>query len=88
MPRKKERIVEVDLDDATYIGSEDDGVYFAVGKGRGGWYMSASVDCNSGHFTDTLVLDDGPYKTEKEAVDAGRDAAIEWCVINNVPFEE
>lgn len=84
---KRKQIAEVDFDEATYIGNEDDGVYFAVAKGRDGWYMSAVVDCNTSHFVESLVTDDGPYKTENEANWAGRDAAVQWCVDNDVNYE-
>jgi hypothetical protein len=78
-------IAFVDFDDAEYIGNDEDGVYFAVAKDRRGcWWMSAAVDCNSGHFTDMLVTDDGPYLTEAEAQSAGRSMARHWCENNDV----
>lgn len=82
-------ICSVDFDEATYIGNEEDGVYYQTAQTpTGDWYMSADVDCNSGHFTQPLVTDDGPYATEAEADTAGRNAAIEWCITNGVDWEE
>jgi hypothetical protein len=82
-------ICEVDMDSATYIGSEDDGVYVAVAEGQdGGWYTSSTVDCNTSHFTDTLVQDQGPYPTREKALAAGINGAKDWCITNNVQWEE
>lgn len=78
-------IVNDDWDGATYYGDEDDGVYVSVGRGPDGkWYFTASVDCNSAHFTDTLVGDNGPYETEEEAKEAGKNVALTWCWDNGV----
>ena len=76
----------VDFDTADYIGSGENGVYYAVGEGPDGWYLSTTVDSSS--FTDTLTKDDGPYKTEEEAKEGGRSAAVEWCVTNQVDWAE
>jgi hypothetical protein len=51
------------------------------------------VDCNAtyfteNHFTDNLVTDSGPYETEEEALEAGLNAAGDWCVDNNVVPDE
>ena len=84
MAKTKRPIAIVDFDTATYVGDENDGVYFAVAKGPDGWYVSASVDCNSRHWTDTLITDDGPYPTESSARLAGKDCARSWCRDNDV----
>lgn len=76
----------VDFDYAHYVGSSENGVYYAVGEGPDGWYLSASVD--SSNFTAPLVDEDGPYKTEKEAWEAGKFAAIDWCTENKVNWAE
>ena len=79
------QICLVDVDDgATYIGSGDDGVYFDAAEGPDGWYMSAIVDSDTGHFVDSLVTDDGPYETRERAIEAGRNAAYDWCMNNDV----
>jgi hypothetical protein len=85
--KPKKPIATVDMDTATYVGNEDDGVYFTVAKSRNGWYVSTLVDCNTSHFTDVLQTDDGPYKTEADAQRAGHHAAVNWCVDNDVVFD-
>lgn len=42
---------------------------------------------NIPHATDTIG-EDGPYNTEEEASRAGRDAAVGWCIDNDVPYED
>jgi hypothetical protein len=86
--REGKQIVEVDLDEATYVGDEDDGVYFQVGKKGKNFYVSTTVDCNTGHFIDSLRTDDGPYRTEAEAIAHGRFVAEEWCFDNQVSIGE
>jgi hypothetical protein len=82
---KQQRICEVDLDEAFYLGGGEDGVYFDAEEGPGGWYTSSVVDCNSGHFIDSLVTDDGPYGTRAEALQAALNgSAYEWLVTNHV----
>jgi hypothetical protein len=81
------RIAEVDFDESEYIGSEEDGVYYAVAEGPDGWYYSCDVDCNSANFTDVLVSDEGPYGTHAAARDAARVQATEWCLTNDVIIE-
>lgn len=82
-------IAEVDFDNpAAYVGDENDGVYVGVGKGPDGWYASTVVDSNTGSFVDSLVMDDGPYPTEAEALEAGKGQAIEWCLTNGVSWED
>lgn len=78
----------VDVDDSIYLGSDTDGVYYGAALGAKGWYVSALVDCNSGHWLDALLTDDGPYSTEADALDAGRRAAIAWCRDNDVQWED
>ncbi len=82
-------IAEVDFDNPdAYVGDENDGVYVGVGEGPDGWYVSTVVDSNTGSFVDNLVMDDGPYPTEAEALEAGKNQAIEWCLDNGVEWDE
>lgn len=82
-------VVDVNFDDAYSVSSEIDGqvnsVYFDVGERNGKWFMSATIDCETASFTDSLVKDDGPYDSEEEAKRAGLNAAIEWMVNNQQP---
>jgi hypothetical protein len=80
-------IAEVDFDEATYVGDEEDGVYIGVGEGSDGWYVSTVVDSDTGSFVDALMMDDGPYPTEAQALEAGKGQAIEWCADNAVEWE-
>lgn len=89
-------IVSVDLDTAGYYGSDEDGVYVCVAyhpgsRRRGtrrGWYVTTVVDCNSAHFIQDLITDDGPYPARHVAYAAGKGVAIDWCWTNNVPVQE
>jgi hypothetical protein len=85
---EKKTIVPFDVDDATYVGDENDGVYYQVAKGEDGWYMTAVVDCNTAHFVDDLVVDDGPYESEAAAIMGGKNAAFEWCMNNHVLWSD
>jgi hypothetical protein len=85
--RKPKPVAVVDFDEATYVGDEDDGVYFQVGKKGKNFYVSTTVDCNTSHFIQDLRTDDGPFKTEAEAAAHGRSVAEEWCFNNQVEFE-
>ena len=85
----EKHIAEVDFDDpAAYVGDEDDGVYVGVGEGPDGWYASTVVDSNTGSFVDSLVTDDGPYETREKALEAGKSQAVEWCLDNQVSWED
>ncbi len=83
---KPSTIVQWDIDEAEYVGSEEDGCYFQVAKGPRGWYVTTVVDCNSAGFVDTLHSDDGPYRTRAAALEAGRDTATEWCINNSIDY--
>ena len=54
--------------------------FFRVSKNLGGrFYVKAVLeDGTSGHAQPFLVV--GTFDTEKDAVQAGVDAAIEWCL--------
>lgn len=89
-----EPICECDFDEAQYLGSGDDGVYFDAKyfKGEhpdpGGWYMTAIVDSNTSNFTTPLASDDGPYPTFVDAMYAGMNAAVEWCITNDITLDD
>lgn len=88
-PNPTETIAEVDLDEAEYVGDEQDGVYVQAAQGPDGmWYVSTVVDSNTGNFVDSLETDDGPYGSYSEAMEAGKGTAAEWCIDNGVDFEE
>ena len=73
------------MDDAYYLGSEQDGVYFDCETNEKGWYASAIVDCNTGHFCgDPILTDDGPYPSRADALLAGLNSAYEWLMTNEV----
>jgi len=77
----------VNVVSADYVGDEIDGCYVSVGQGPDGWYNSVLVDCDSAGFVDSLYIDAGPSATEPEALQAGRDAASDWCIENSVSID-
>lgn len=83
-------ICTVDLDHAFYVGTGDDGVYFAAEHctdhpdGKNGWYLTTVIDSNTGGFIQNGVSDDGPYATEADALIAGWGAAAEWLTDNEI----
>lgn len=82
------RIVQFDVDEATYVGSGEDGVYYQVGEHEGKWYVTAVVDSETGAFTEDIMTDDGPYDTENDATTQGKNIAYDWCFYNNVSLED
>lgn len=78
------KICVVDVDSAVYVGDGDDGVYVAAAEHDGKWYTSSLVDSDTGSFVDSLVVDDGPYDSEDEALEAGVGGALDWCMENEV----
>ena len=83
-----EPIVTFNSEHAEYVGDEDDGCYYQVAQGPGGWYVTVVVDCNTGSFCMDIVTDDGPYSSESKALQAGSDAAWTWCIDNEVTPED
>ena len=82
-------IVQWDRDEAKYLGNEDDGCYWLTGQGEDGkWYVTVLVDCNTAHFCQPLVTDDGPHNTEGEADKAGETWAFGWCSDNGIAIED
>lgn len=75
-------ICGVDFDTANYLGDPVNGVYYAAAQGTDGWFASSVVDAE--HFTENLLVDDGPYPSEEEALAAGRASAMDWCSTNEV----
>jgi hypothetical protein len=80
------QIAEVDVDEAWYVGDEDDGVYVQTAKGPDGWYVSGMVDSDTGSFVDDFETDAGPFDTEKEALSYMTGSAADWYY-ENVPPE-
>lgn len=74
------------VDNAEYIGSGNDGVYYSAGEAPEGWYMSWLVDTQT--LTESFLDYEGPFRTEAEAKEAGRFAAIDWCTDNRVDWAE
>lgn len=73
-------IVPFDMDDAAGLSSRsgDDTVAWATAQKGRGWYVTVVVDSNTGHFVADLATDDGPYKTEADAYEAGLHTAQDW----------
>ena len=76
------------VDYASYVGDEQDGVYYSVGQGPKGWYVTTVVDSDTGGFVDTMHEDDGPYESEEAALLGGKDAGVEWCLTNEVNWDD
>lgn len=84
MKTKAKPIVEFDVDEAYAVSTDRDSVYFCIAENRKGWWMTAVVDSDTGHFVDTYIADDGPYRTEREAQLAGLSAAGQWFMDNGL----
>jgi len=77
--------VDVDFDNASYVGDGDDGVYYQVFEdSKGDYWYSASVDCNSSGFCEPFAVGVGPYENEDRAERSARDEALDWCMFNGV----
>lgn len=80
------QVAVVDFDEAYSVSAGEevvDSVYFDVAQdAAGAWFMSAALDCDSSHYTDNLVVDDGPYPSEEDALRAGLNVAREWMAAN------
>lgn len=83
----KEPVVEFSADEAEYVGDDLDGVYVQAAEGDNGWVVTCVVDCDSAGFVENLVTDMGPYDLEEDAMRAGRDVAMDWCISNGVGCE-
>lgn len=67
--------------DDYYLGDEEVGVYWGVKQKGSGWFVDAWVDGDT--FTHDYP-EDGPYDTERDAVEAGWMTAKDWCMDNDV----
>lgn len=82
-------IVPFSADDATYVSDGTDGCYYQVAEGADGeWYVTVVVDSDTGGFVDTIYRDGGPYRTREDAEARGRSIASEWCIDNQISFED
>jgi len=85
--KESPQVAVVEFDDAYSVSAGDeevDSVYFDVAQDDAGqWFMSASLDCESSHFTIELVVDYGPYDSEEAALQAGLNTALEWMAAND-----
>lgn len=91
-------IVQFDPDTADgYIGDEADGCYYKVqwsdgepgGGGHAkGYYCTIVVDCDTAGFVEDLENDAGPFDTKEQALNYGRNSAIDWCINNRVDIKE
>ena len=91
VPVEGDTIAEIDFDEAEYRGDGEGGVYYQAVRHRAAgrqarWFVSGVVD--SGGFVEDLFTDDGPYWTEEEALEAGENAALEWCIENSVDWRD
>lgn len=84
MAQKTKQIAVVDMDEAFYLGTGQDGVYFDADQGPDGWYVSTVVDTDTGAYCGGMTFDDGPYATRGRALEAGLDVAYEWLVTNEI----
>jgi hypothetical protein len=81
--------VPYDVDEAEYIGDEQDGCYVQAGQGPSDkWYVTVVVDSETGSFIDTILDTDGPHETEAAAMECGRDWAFKWCCDNGVNIDD
>lgn len=70
------------------VGDEENTASWQIGWRPGypqTYYVRVWYD--TPHATDTIG-EDGPYGTAEEAFRAGRDAAVGWCIDNDVPYED
>jgi hypothetical protein len=87
---KPHAIVDFDADYAESLCGKDgrDCVYWQTAEGPRGYYVTTVVDSDTGSFVDNLTVDDGPYTTERDADEAGLNAAIEWLADNQVKYTQ
>jgi hypothetical protein len=86
-------IISFDVDQAEWVGDEQDGCYVYVeevasGEHKPGWYTTVVVDSETGSFVDNLCSDQGPFETRDEALESGMCVACDWCLTNAVSWEE
>jgi hypothetical protein len=78
------------MDDAQgYVGDELDGAYYFAQEGPlGGFFVSLLLDSDTGAYCMAGTLDDGPYETLAEAQEAGHDMAVEFCLEQEIDFDD
>jgi len=68
------------LEYPSYLGDGSDGVaYGSAYTSRGKWWAIAWAEGNS-----DWTIDEPGYKTEKDARIAAKDAAFDWCMVNDI----
>jgi hypothetical protein len=89
VPPDSPRIVEFDVDEAKYLGGEEDGVYWMTAQGPDGWYVTVVIDSDTGGFVENLETDAGPFSSEGDADQYGRNQASDWLMANMIdgPWE-
>src|ERR1041385_1414088 len=79
-------IAKVDPDNAYVVSGKDSTVYFDVGQGFDDkWYVSIITDSTG--YSGDLLADDGPYDSEQEAIQGGKNAAVQWFVNNGLEYD-
>ena len=81
-------IVTFNVDEARYVGDDEDGCYYQAAEGEDGWYVTIVVDCDSAGFVSDHTTDDGPYPSEDDAWEAGRSGSMDWCLEMGVAFDD
>jgi len=84
-PQEEPPRLDWDASETKYIGSEEDGVYYGAVEKNGKWWAMATVDSDSGGFTDSLLAELGT--SQETALQAAREVAEEWCASNEVLVE-
>jgi len=81
-------IVKFNVGHASYVGNDEDGCYYQTAETDEGWFVTVVVDCGSAAFTADYLVDEGPFDTEQEAELAGEAAGQEWCINNEVDWDD
>jgi hypothetical protein len=80
-------ICTIDVDHAESASADIDGeidtIYYDATETAQGWFMSILVDCDSGGFCESPVLDDGPYASRDKALLGALNFVIEWFSNNH-----
>jgi hypothetical protein len=82
--------VQPTLDSGEWYGVFDgaEGGIIEAAEHDGGWLVSVLLDSEGGGFCMLGLTDDGPYDSEPEAMQAGRDYVSEWLIDNGLPLPE
>jgi len=76
----------MDYDYEDYIGDEEDGCYVRVTECNSRFWLTVTVDSNTGHFVDDLLTDE-ECSSLGQAQLWGRTVAIDWCLTNGVHWD-